>query len=413
MVFLISPELCIKCKGKLLCGLERCPILEKQSSQTRILSSIQGNDFIGATPPGFFVSWQSYPKVAVAPLSSIPSEVSDLSDSPEKWYGLSQEKIISFRESLLRSYKRMPVSLASNPNYELVDFQQLAMSSSVLELEVNLARKPTSEASFDSFTAPMGPSAELNKISLIENPKIPQKLDYLYNDTAAKSNAALIELYTAGLPVSFLSKVLSSGALGVKKNRKLVPTRWSITAVDSNLSKYLIEEKVSQGKIIDSFRLFHSNYLDNDFWILLLPYPWSFEQVEVWLPGGVWNKGSTEFNILSDFELNSGLKGYPEETEGAYFASRLAVSEYLSERKENSAAIVFREIGKNYAVPLGVWQIRENVRHALGEKPLEFSTLNLALDFLSKKLTVPIEQYQKKSSLLTHFKSQSRITQWF
>ena len=292
-----------------------------------------GTNFLGASPPGFFVSWQNYPKVAVAPLSALPSEVNEVSDLPEKWYGLSQEKIISFRESLLRSYKTMPVSLASDPNYELIDFQEIAMSSSLFELEVNLAEKPRAEVSFDSFSAPVGPSAKLDKVNLIENPKIPKELEYYSSDTDAKSNTALIDLFQKGFAVSSLAKVLSSGALGVKKNRKLVPTRWSITAVDSNISKFFIDEKLPQFKVLDTFKLFHSKYLDNDFWILLMPYPWSFEAIECWLPGGVWTQGATSFNVLSDFELNSGLKGYPEQTEGAYFAGRLAVTEYLFEKK--------------------------------------------------------------------------------
>ena len=410
---MISPELCIRCKGKLLCGLARCPILEKQGTQTRIVSSMVGTDFIGASPPGFFVSWQNYPKVAVAPLSALPNEITDMSDLPEKWYGLSQEKIISFRESLLRSYKTMPVSLAAEPNYELLEFQEIAMASNLFEMEISLAEKPKSETSFDSFSAPLGPSAKLDKVKLIENPKIPKELDYYVSDTDAKSNTALINLFEKGIPVSTLAKVLSSGALGVKKNRKIVPTRWSITAVDSNISKYFIEEKLPQNKLIDNFQLFHSKYLDNDFWIMLLPYPWSFEQIECWLPGGIWTQGATNFNVLSDHEMNSGLKGYPEETEGAYFAARIAVTEYLVDKKLNASAIIFREIGSGYAVPLGVWQIRENVRAALKEKALDFSTLDLAIDFLSKKLSVPMEQYKKKSALIQHYKSQTRLSQWF
>jgi len=410
---MISPELCIRCKGKLLCGLSKCPILEKQASHTRIVSSMSGTNFIGASPPGFFVSWQNYPKVAVAPLSALPAEITEMSDLPEKWYGLPQEKIISFRESLLRSYKPMPVSLAADPSYELMEFQEIAMASNLFEMEVNLAEKPRQESSFDSFSAPLGPSAKLDNVKMIENPKVPKEIDYYVSDTAAKSNTALIELFQKGFPVSTLAKVLSSGALGVKKNRKLVPTRWSITAVDSNISKYFIEEKLPQNKIIDSFQLFHSKYLDNDFWVLLMPYPWSFEQVECWLPGGIWTKEATKFNILSDHELNAGLKGYPEETEGAYFAARLAVVEHLVDKKSNAAAVIFREIGKDYAVPLGVWQIRENVRASLKEKPLEFTNLDLVMDFLSKKLVVPIEQYKKKSALLTHFKEQTRLSQWF
>ncbi|MDD3083657.1 MAG: Nre family DNA repair protein [Candidatus ainarchaeum sp.] len=410
---MISPELCVKCKGKLLCGLKKCPILEKNFSSSKIISKIKNNSFFGATPPGFFVSWQNYPNVAVAPLSALPEEISPISDKPEEWFGLSQEKIISFRESLLRSYKTIPVSFASNPNYELLDFQEIAMSESLIDIDVSLKKIPKQETKFDSFSAPMGPSAELEKLSFTENISIPKKVDYFFSDTDAKSNTALIELFKNGFPVSFLAKVLSSGALGVKKDRKIVPTRWSITAVDSNISKHFIENNLSQNKIIDSFRLFHSNYLDNDFWVLLLPFAWSFEQIEVWLPGGVWTSSSKEFQILSDCELNNGLKGYPKETEGAYFASRLAITEYLSEKKECAAAIVFREIGKDYVIPLGVWQIRENVRHALQEKPIIFSNIDIVLEFLSKKLKVPINQYKKKSALINHFKTQTRLSQWF
>jgi DNA repair protein NreA len=413
VVCLISPELCVKCKGKLLCGLKKCPIIQKSFSSTKLVSSIKNNSFSGATPPGFFVSWQNYPKVAVAPLSAIPEEISPISDKPEEWFGLSQEEIISFRENLLRSYKTIPVSLASNPNYELLDFQEIAMSESIIDLDVSLKKIPKIETNFDSFSAPMGPSAELEKISFANNNRIPKKVDYFFSDTDAKSNTALIELFKDGYPVSFLAKILSSGVLGVKKDRKIVPTRWSITAVDSNISKYFIENCLCQNKIIDNFKLFHSNFLDNDFWVLLLPFAWSFEQIEVWLPGGIWNATSKDFQILSDHELNSGIKGYPKETEGAYFASRLAVTEYLFERKESAAAIVFREIGDGYAMPLGVWQIRENVRNALKEKPLEFSSIDFVLDFLSKKLKVPIPQYKKKSFLINHFKTQTRLTQWF
>ncbi|MDD3159447.1 MAG: Nre family DNA repair protein [Candidatus ainarchaeum sp.] len=410
---MISPEICIKCKGKLLCGLKSCPILEKNFSSSKIISSIKNNNFSGFSPPGFFVSWNNYPKVAVAPLSMAQSESVQISDLPEKWYGLPQEKIISFRESLLRSYKIMSVNLAKNPNYELLNFQELTMSKKNINVEVNLDSKPKLDTSFDSFSAPMGPSAKLKKISFSSNISIPKKLDYYNRDVDVKSNVALIDLYESGIAVSTLAKVLSSGSLGVKKNRKIVPTRWSITAVDNNISKYFINEKIIENKIIDNYKLFHSNYLDNNFYILLLPFAFSFEQIETWLPGGIWNAGAKDYQILSDYELTAGLKGYPSETEGAYYAARLAVVEYLNRNKINAAAIVFREIGQNYAVPLGVWQIRENVRAALKEKPLEFSTFDLALNFLSTKLVVPIAQYKKKSNLIKHFKFQKRLNEWF
>lgn len=409
----ISPELCIKCKGKLLCGLSTCPIIEKKFSQTKIVSKIKNNSFEGVTPPGFFVSWQNYPKVSVAPLSAIPQEILGISDSPEEWYGLPQEKIISFRESLLMSYKKIPVSKASSPDYELIDFQEIAMSKKKINLNLDLLKAPKSEVSFDSFSAPMGPSAKLNKMNFESNVKIDSKLDYFYNDTDVLSNTALIELYKSGFSISTLSKVLSAGVLGQKKNRKLVPTRWSITAVDSNLSKYFIKEKISQNKIIDSFKVFNSNYLDNNFWIILMPYPFSFELIECWLPGGVWNFDKKDFKLLSDHELNSGLKGYPSNTEGAYFAARMAATEYLVNKKSSASVIIIREIGEGYAMPLGVWQVRENIRHALKEEPIEFSNIDLVFEFLSKKLKIDSKKYKEKSSLLKYFKTQTRLSNWF
>ena len=74
---------------------------------------------------------------------------------------------------------------------------------------------------------------------------------------------------------------------------------------------------------------------------------------------------------------------------------------------------MFREIGQDYVVPLGVWQIRENVRNALKQKPLIFSSSALALDFLSKKLLVPISRYKKRSTIYSHFMQQKRINEWF
>ncbi len=39
--------------------------------------------------------------------------------------------------------------------------------------------------------------------------------------------------------------------------------------------------------------------------------------------------------------------------------------------------------------------------------------MDLALEFLSKKLRVSIDKYKKKSSLIKHFKTQHRLSEWF
>ena len=407
---MISPKLCIRCKGKLLCGLRTCPILEKQNFFRAAEPLVKGTSFSGNSPPSVFVSWKNYPNVNIAPLSPPVLQDTSFLDAPEKWFGLPQERIISMRQQLIRPNKRVAATDAANPSYELVEMQELAMSSNSVTVSVDLKKKISPHVSFDDGVAPIGPSGQLKKFSFEDTPKIPQKIDYLVSDTNAKSQIALMELYGSGIPVSYLHKLLSAGTLGVKKNRKLVPTRWSITAVDSNVSKELVEEKVKHFQQIGSFELFHSNYLDNDFWVLLLPSSWSFEQLEAWIPGGSWAMNATDAQIVQDHEFYGGRKTYASNVEGAYYASKLAVAEHLVKRKRQAASIVFREIGKGYQIPLGVWQIRENVRHALQGKPLSFSSLSLALTFLSNKLNISMQRYRKESKLIDYFKNQRRLT---
>lgn len=407
---MISPKLCIRCKGKLLCGLSYCPILKKHSEQRKVVSNIRGNEFVGSSPPSLFVSWNNYPKVEIAPMS--PTEVfdSEMLDAPEKWFGLPSERIVSFREQLLSSKKPIDVNAAARPSYDLAEMQELVMAEKPTAIDVRIKGKPSPSLSFNDSVAPLGPQATLVKMSLDENPSIDRKVDYVVSDTDLKSSEALSILFNVGLPVSRLYKLLSAGTLGIGKNRKLVPTRWSITAVDSNLSGHIVEEKVKYFQEISQFELFHSNYLDNDFWVLLVPGPWSFEQLECWLPGGTWSVNASKAEIIQDHEFYKGRSSYASNTEGAYYSARLAVAEHLDERKRQASAIVFREIGRDYAILLGVWQVRENVRSALKQKPFVFSSLPLALAFLGRKLGVSIELYKKKSRLLDGLLHQRRIT---
>jgi hypothetical protein len=291
--------------------------------------------------------------------------------------------------------------------------QEIAMASKPTAVEITLKSRPIPKLSFASTVAPLGPAAELKDLRLIENPHIPKKIDYLVSDTDVKSGVALQELYDDGTPVSTLHKLLSAGTLGVRRSRKFVPTRWSITAVDSGISEKMIDEKVKSCQQISEFGVFHSKYLDNAFYVLLCPGAWAFEQLECWLPGGIWTQESKTFHIVQDHELYGGRKEYASNVEGAYYAARLAVAEYLAEKKRQAAAIVFREIGQDYNIPLGVWVIRENVRHALQQKPLKFGTMQLALSYLSTKLSVPMRNYAKESALIDYLQNQRRITQYF
>ncbi len=67
-------------------------------------------------------------------------------------------------------------------------------------------------------------------------------MEKVYSDVDFKANEALKYLYAKGFDEHFLSRLLSVGGAGVKFERKLVPTRWSITAVDDLVGRKVISE---------------------------------------------------------------------------------------------------------------------------------------------------------------------------
>jgi hypothetical protein len=76
------------------------------------------------------------------------------------------------------------------------------------------------------------------------------------------------------------------------------------------------------------------------------------------------------------------------------------VQEKLAQMKRKAAVVVFREVGKGYAIPLGVWQVRENMRKAVNNPYRRFDDLQLALRFIGKNLTIPMRFYYRKSPIL-------------
>ena len=351
-----SSSTCVKCKGRLWCG-EKCFILERYEKKQKTISFASSKDLQSQSPPGVFVSWGGYPKVGLSPMApAVEPKNNDawITDDTDKWFGLPSEEIISFRESLVRGNMGFKVDEAKNPSYVLSEIQESLMATKPVDIEMQLKNAPKSRGlSFSDFHAPMGPQAELKKFSMTENPTINPKIDYLVSDTDAKSLDAMVELYKSDVGVNQLDNILSAGMLGIGKKRKLVPTRFAITAIDSNLSEHFIDEKIKYFQKIQEVELYHSNYLENYFYVLLMPKEWSYELMEVWKPGASWNLESKEPVFMADYELYQGRKNYAENTAGGYYAVRIAITEQLTRRNRQATALVFREIGDAGTPSLG------------------------------------------------------------
>jgi len=399
----MSRVLCLVCKGgRLLCGRPACPLLQKIRIQKPMMDKIPQTLF--GPSPSIFVGWNSYPDVFVGPMTAMDPEKAALLDNPAKWYGSSFDEIIEMRSLLVRSKKQENVY---RKDRFLEKSREIAMSVKPVDIEADFKSAPTYKMSFSALTQPMGPTGTLKDFSIADNPKIPKKVDSLTNDEVPAVEAVM-ELYKNDYDVYYLTNVLSSGALGLDERKKLVPTRWSITAVDDMIGKELMKE-IRTFPSVSDFLVYENTYLENHFEVLLMPGAWEFEQFEAWAPKTLWTMSFNRPVIQQEHETFSGRTAYAFKEGGGYYAGRFSVAEALWRMKKQARAIIFREIYEGYIMPVGVWEVRENAKKALEKCPRRFGSLRDALEDIKTRLRIPIHEYLNKSELLR----QKKISEYY
>ena len=347
----------------------------------------------GSSPPSVFVGSYGYPKVSVGPMVPPMHGDTTLLDSPELWVGKSLEEIVNFRLSLIRGIKNIPVN---EPNGRYIEnLHEVAMSSRPIDSELQFYKNPKPVASIDGESAPFGPVGEVAsaKFSSTSSDKSIQRA---YYDHDLKAQDAVVSLYNRGIEISKIQKCFSVGMFG--KKRKLVPTKWSITATDSIIAESLVSE-ILEFDLIDSCRVFSHDHLGNLFSVVLFPHRWLFENQEAWHTGNGIGFGS-------DIEDAKGID-HPPVTAGAFFAAKLGVAEYLLEKKCQASALVLREIRPEYAVPVGVWQIREAIRSAMKNEPYIAENFDDGITFAAKRMSVSKSEWLSKGNMLNMLKQKS------
>lgn len=390
----VSRELCLICKGgRLLCGRNTCPLLQKIRIQSPIKEKLSQEMF--GPSPSIFVGWKNYPDLFIGPMTAIDSENAALLDDPSKWYGFDFDKIIEMRSLLIRSKKQQNVREKTS---FIEKSQEIALSYKPIDVETEFKSKPTYNLSFSPLTQPMGPTAVIKDFRIAENPKIPRKVDAVVSDEL-KAADATFQLYQKNFDVYYLTTILSSGALGLEERKKLVPTRWSITAVDDLIAKELMKG-IREHPLINEFLVYENTYLENHFEVLMMPGKWEFEQFEAWAPKTLWTLSYDKPVIQEEYEGFTGRTTYALKEGGGYYAGRIAVTEALDRMRRQARVIIFREIHEGYIIPVGVWEVRENVRKALEKKPNRFNTLKEALNDVGSRLRIPLGEYLKRSEIL-------------
>jgi DNA repair protein NreA len=404
-------SLCVLCKGsRFLCGKTRCPIMLKVNYFLKSVPLMASEDIAGFSPPSVFIGRIGYPHVYAGPLVPPVDEDTSLYDMPEKWFGRTIDEIVGFRSLLIRGKHRVHVRKFNEGGKIMDQTRELALAENSVDMELNLTKKPRGSIFMDDEVQPFGPSAPIRDLHL-GNARLEHRVEKAYRDTDLKAVEAVRELYDKGVMVTKIQRAFSVGAFGLEKNRRLVPTRWSITAVDDIVSKDL-REKVKNFPEINEYRVYESVYLDNVFEILMIPAQWTYESMEAWYPGTVWNPNGKNTVIFSDWEGNSGRTTYAQ-IGGCYYSARLAVCELLVKEMRQATVVVLREARPGYIMPVGVWQVRENVRNAMRQKPYTFKTLGESLKFIAGRFEIPLRRWVLQSELLRKALFQKKITDFF
>lgn len=373
-------------------------------------------EFTGNTPPTVFVGskYIQFKKANLGILSPIDNkQEAKKYDDPYLWYNQDYniERIVGLRANLINARKKVDILDARTGNRFLELAQEIAMSFKTTTIDVELEKKLHPKINLDSIHLPFGPSGDIKKIIATENIKVEQHVEKVFYDTDLKSAEAIKYLHTKGIPEYSLSQILSLGITGLKKNRKLVPTKWSITATDDLLGKDLIK-KIKNYNIIDGYKILYGNYLGNYYLILLFPEVFSYELFESAMPDNITDQQASVYTT-TDYEGYDGRKTYAENTVGGYYAARLSLLEYLESKKIQASCLLLRFVSSEYSLPLGVFVVRQAVRRTVSSEEIIFNDkkkmLEIGRELILKRFNYDINQLLKRSILLNKINTQTKL----
>ncbi|MFX0116600.1 MAG: hypothetical protein ACFFB3_18775, partial [Candidatus Hodarchaeota archaeon] len=355
--------------------------------------------------------WKNYPNVYAGPMVIAEPDETHSADYYRRttdWYGLSIDEIANLRLNMVRGQQIFHVKrdlATSRPFSASLD---IVLSQRPLDTELYLEKTPKVGVVFSPIAQPMGPYAPLKRIRVVDNPKVPNKVDSV-TEGDTRTHTAIFELYQAQIDIDYIQNLLSAGLLGHGNARRIVPTRWAITATDDVLGR-MLSAKTKEYPEISEIQVFWNDYIGNHVEIILLPGPWTFEQLEAWCPGSFWAGYSPQPLIIQEHEGYRGRQHYAIKEGGGYYAARLAVLEHLYRIQRQATCLVIREISADYYLPVGVWEVRENVRQALSSRKETFGTLEEALKIVQSRLTIPLKKWLQMSVIYRQSTKQLRLT---
>ncbi len=363
-------------------------------------------DVAGSSPTDIFIGSYNYPKVFIGPL--VPRQFGDTSilAMPERWKRLSIPEIMEMRTKLVRGTYVSSIKNVENGRIE-EQIRDLALADSSSDVEMEFSGNAHFRPMLDDYVEPFGPTGKIKTVATA-NIRANRIIEKSYSDTDALASTSIMELYRSSIPISKIESVLSAGLIGLKGKRKFVPTRWSITAVDDIISKGNLKEIKGYGHIDSIYAYFHVS-LDTRWLIFFIPGNWQYEVAEAWYPHTVWTSNASDISIEASYEGYEGKKAYAE-IGGSFYAARVAVTEKLMQLKRQGMVLILREVHEGYALPVGVWNVREHVREALETKPDILHNVSEMFEYINHRMAINANGWAANTRMLKDLLMQRRIS---
>jgi DNA repair protein NreA len=245
-----------------------------------------------------------------------------------------------------------------------------------------------------------GGKNEIINLELNMNVSISNKIEkYTQGDT--KSKEAVINLYEKGFNESQIINLLSLGNFGIDINKRCVPTRWTISAYDKIIESFLYD-KIKNYKVISNYEFFFYEDKGNKFLVILIPDVFSFENIEF---------TNDNWQAVDYVKYNNKLNYKEPKTAGGFFASKVAILEYLRERKKQASIVCLRLID-NYEIPLGVVFVRESLRESMKNNIYKSSNMKDVKSFVFENYFIFFDKFLKSNSL-KELNLQKKINDFF
>ena len=343
----------------------------------------------GVSPPYVYLPLIEKKELLIGP-SLVDPQVLNIYTDPKYWITLTSKQVLTIRKAGKGLFKPADPNKDVNES-SVAKLREISLYSGNVELELEYTRKGP-KAIFDPYEGFTLRSGELGRIIYYSGGSSDKRIEKAYYDKDLLAKDAVTYLHKGGVNVYKIQQLLSVGALGYR--RKLVATRWSITAVDSIISSKLLDE-IKNYPELNEYYLGESYAVGNRIIVMLFPGKFYYEMMESWGPFF----GNKNPKVAMDYEGFLGRTSYAEEVEGAYYAARYSVAKYLYENHRQAKVVVLLEVDKNWIPNLGVWRVREGTELAL-KNVIRFGDERTMIDYAFSRTYTLKTSWLKSSFVL-------------